>query len=355
MAVRANPRLIDELELYGADDVQNCYHCGNCSAVCPFSREPFLFPRKSMRFLQAEPGETMMSIRRWLTAQYDLTGLSKLFYRSWRAELAAVLLVALLTGAGFLLFGFHFGGGSFGIYAGPGAFLPAASVHVFDWILGGTLAALLAANCARMWWLTTGRDRRVRVPLLDYVTRAFLVPLHFVTQKRYRECESKRPWAVHFVLVASYLTMLVLIMLFLESLHAAPASRLAHAFGYLATAGLLGTTLYALRGRWRRASPLHRHSHETDWVFLILLVYVAATGILQHALYRWFGLDAAANAVYVAHLMGAVPMLAVEVPFSKWSHLAYRPLAMYFADLHERALARVDAPAGAPPAPAPAA
>jgi nitrate reductase gamma subunit len=190
------------------------------------------------------------------------------------------------------------------------------------------------------------------VPLLDYVMRAFLVPLHFITQKRYRECGSKRHWAAHFVLVASYLTMLILVMLFLESLHAAPANKVTHAFGYLATAGLLGTTLYALRGRWRRATPLHRHSHETDWVFLILLVYVATTGILQHALYRWFGLDAAANVVYVAHLMGAVPMLAVEVPFSKWSHLAYRPLAMYFADLHERALARSASPAEARSAPA---
>ena len=52
MAIRANPRLVEELELYGAEDVSKCYHCGNCSAVCPFSREPFLFPRKSMRYLQ---------------------------------------------------------------------------------------------------------------------------------------------------------------------------------------------------------------------------------------------------------------------------------------------------------------
>jgi heterodisulfide reductase subunit C/quinone-modifying oxidoreductase subunit QmoC len=110
MAVRANPRLVEELEQYGAQDVHKCYHCGNCSAVCPFSRGPFLFPRKSMRYLQmgleqkllgtlepwlcyycgecseqcpreAEPGETMMSMRRWLTSRYDFTGISKLFYR----------------------------------------------------------------------------------------------------------------------------------------------------------------------------------------------------------------------------------------------------------------------------------
>jgi hypothetical protein len=41
----------------------------------------------------------------------------------------------------------------------------------------------------------------------------------------------------------------------------------------------------------------------------------------------------AANITYVAHLMGVVPMLVLEVPFSKWSHLAYRPLAMYFTEV----------------------
>ena len=32
-----------------------------------------------------------------------------------------------------------------------------------------------------------------------------------------------------------------------------------------------------------------------------------------------------------------IPMLVVEVPFSKWSHLAYRPMAIYFANLKEKA------------------
>jgi len=29
-------------------------------------------------------------------------------------------------------------------------------------------------------------------------------------------------------------------------------------------------------------------------------------------------------------------MLGLEVPFSKWSHMAYRPLAMYFSTLHKQ-------------------
>jgi quinone-modifying oxidoreductase subunit QmoC len=40
---------------------------------------------------------------------------------------------------------------------------------------------------------------------------------------------------------------------------------------------------------------------------------------------------------YVIHLMCLVPMLTIEVPFSKWSHLAYRPFAVYFANLKKSA------------------
>jgi hypothetical protein len=84
-------------------------------------------------------------------------------------------------------------------------------------------------------------------------------------------------------------------------------------------------------------------------MFLILLLIVAGTGVLQFVLHR-SGADVAANVAYVVHLMGVVPMLALEVPFSKWSHLAYRPLAMYFADVRadvEAAKAKVAEPLGA--------
>ena len=68
----------------------------------------------------------------------------------------------------------------------------------------------------------------------------------------------------------------------------------------------------------------------------MLLIVVAFTGILQHILHR-SGLDVAANVTYVVHLMGVVPMLGLEVPFSKWAHLAYRPLAMYFSAVRAEA------------------
>ncbi|MFA7331250.1 MAG: 4Fe-4S dicluster domain-containing protein [Candidatus Delongbacteria bacterium] len=373
MAVLSNPRLIGELEKYGAEHVVKCYHCGNCSATCPFSREPFLFPRKSMRYLQmgleeklkgnlepwlcyycgecseqcpreAEPGETMMSMRRWLTAQYDFTGISRLFYQSWQLEVLALLLVAALTGLGFWLYGTTHG--SLAIYDGPGAFLPASAVHVFDWAMAGLLAGLLAVNCARMWWFTLGREQGMRVPLGAYLRHLWLLPVHFLTQKRYRECERKRPWAIHLALMLSYLTMLVLIMFFLEDMQRGPGiSWSVHVLGYLASLGLVATAVYALRGRLLRRETHYKYSHETDWIFLILLLYVALTGVAQHVLHR-LGLPLEANLLYLAHLMGVVPMLVLEVPFSKWAHLAYRPLGMYFSCLQAEAL-RARAPAGA--------
>lgn len=378
MAIRANPHLIDELELYGAQDVVKCYHCGNCSATCPFSQEPYVFPRKSMRYLQlglesrlqgtlepwlcyycgecsdecpreAEPGETMMSMRRWLTARYDFTGIASAFYRSAKVELLAIIAVALLTGIGFAWYGLA--QGNLNIYDGEGAFLPSSVVHRFDWAMAGILVLLLGINCGRMWWFTLGRDPDLKPSALEYLRQAWQVPWHFLTQKRYSQCDRKRPWAVHLVLMLSYLTMLILIMFFLHSMqHGPQINWLAHGFGYAAALGLVVTSIYALVGRIRKTETHHKHSHETDWIFLVLLLAVTVTGIGQHVLHR-LDLPVAANIVYVIHMMGVVPMLVLEVPFSKWSHMAYRPLAMYFSAVREKAMVAaadpVDRPAGA--------
>jgi Fe-S oxidoreductase len=41
--------------------------------------------------------------------------------------------------------------------------------------------------------------------------------------------------------------------------------------------------------------------------------------------------------MYVIHLAIAVPMLVIEVPFGKWSHLFYRPLAIFLTTVREKA------------------
>ena len=79
-----------------------------------------------------------------------------------------------------------------------------------------------------------------------------------------------------------------------------------------------------------------RFSHISDWLFIIMLFLTTVSGILVH-IFRLTGLPVATYYTYVIHLAILVPMIVIEVPFSKWSHLAYRPFAIYFDHLKKAA------------------
>jgi hypothetical protein len=284
----------------------------------------------------------MMSLRRWLISRYDFTGLSRLFYKSWKTELAAVVLIAVLAAAGLLAYGF--GQGSIHIYDGVGAFLPSSAIHVFDLTIGSLMLLFLLANSIRMWWLIMNRNGE-STPWWLYLRKSYLLPWHFFTQKRYAECESGKPasvhmpWLAHLGLMLGYATMLVLVMLFLPALQEGPQIRWStHAFGYLASIGLLVGTIYMIHGRLKKSQVQYVHSHGSDWIFLILLFLIAISGVLQHILHR-IGLPVAANITYVVHLAFVVPWL-LRMPFTKWAHMIYRTLAMYFAGIRREALAK---------------
>ena len=372
MAIRVNPTFIDELDRFGAEDVQLCYQCGDCSTVCPHADDVYKFPRKSMRSLQmgleqkiettlepwlcyycgqcstqcpreADPGETMMSLRRWLISRYDFTGIARKFFKSRLTEVLAIVIVALFTGVFLVYYGLS--GGSINIYDGEGAFLPSQFIHRFDLSIGSILLIFLLANAIHMWYLVMVKGTNFFVPWWLYIKEFFQLPWHFFTQKRYSECEKKQehpvfmPWIIHLGLMLGYVTMLVLVMVFIEQLQSGPDIRWSvHIFGYMATIGLVTGTLYFIRSRLKKSYVQYKKSHGTDWVFVVLLFIIVLTGILQHIFHRT-GLNELANITYVVHLMGVVPWL-LRMPFSKWSHLIYRPLAMYFAEIRREALTR---------------
>ena len=102
MATKINPTFSEELKKYGAVNLNACYNCGTCTAICSLSTNEESFPREMVRNSvlgledeiksslkpwdcyycgecttncpqDANPGELMMSLRRWLTAKYDWT------------------------------------------------------------------------------------------------------------------------------------------------------------------------------------------------------------------------------------------------------------------------------------------
>jgi hypothetical protein len=297
-----------------------CYYCGDCSDQCP---------------REAEPGETMMSMRRWLTSKYDITGLSTLFYQSKAAEILSILALALLTGFGFYGLGMTKGGGDFGSY--PDGLIPSHSVDPWTglgldiksivFVMGIGLIGLLAVNLLRMWWFTTGSKKDLSVPFGTYLKHVFVFPYQLFTQKRYSECDKKRPWAVHLILMLSFVALFLVFLVHVL----VPGNASIHTLlGPLASIAMIGATAYMINGRLNKTETHNKYSHHSDTNFLYMCLYVGATGLLQHFAGR-FGSGAFANFVYILHMMGAVPMLVIQLPFTKWAHFVYRPYAMYLA------------------------
>jgi len=354
-------QLYREVAKFGARDMEICMQCGTCSASCPLSSGMHAFPRKIYRYLQlglrdkllkssvpwlcyycgdcntdcprgAEPAETMMATRRWLTAQYDWTGLARRFYLSEAWEISALIVVALAVVVLFL------------VGHGPvvtdrvsvNSFAPVLWIEFGDLVMAAILSAFLLSNAFRMYRLIMSDTK---VPFWLYITEAKAFVINFVTQKRWRQCgEDRSRWLKHFLLVSGYMTMMTLVIVCIRWFQVDDSSwHFTSIFGYYATGVLLAITVEMFRSRLEKVETIHRFSEFSDWLFLTLLFLTTLTGILMHAI-RLAGWPMGTYVMYVIHLAIAVPMLIIEVPFGKWSHLFYRPLAIFLSTVKEKAL-----------------
>jgi len=371
VSVVVDPNLHRELAKFGAGDLDACMNCGNCTATCPLSTESSPFPRRDIHLLQlglrdkvmesidpwlcyycgecsetcprdANPGETMMAARRYLTSQYDWTGLSKRMYVSKLWEIAAVVFVGVIVAAIF----YFLHGPMVTDRVALNTFAPVKWVELGDLAMAAILSFFLFTNASRMVYFSMRGSRRP--PLRAWVSEIPTFFTHFATQKRWRTCnEDHTHWLKHLLLVSGYLTMLTLIVVFLrwfQTDNVYPVWNPQRWLGYYATAVLLYVTADFMIGRYKKRDQIHKFSEPTDWMFLVLLFLTALTGIMLHG-FRIAGLPLPTYYTYVVHLCIAVPMLVVEVPFGKWAHLFYRPLAAYLAAVKERAGRAADEPA----------
>ena len=385
MSHTVNPDLLMELEKFGVADATACFNCGNCTAACSLSTEGVPFPRKVIRYLQlglsdkllqspepwlcyycgdcsetcprqAHPGEVMMGLRRYLTARYDWTGISRRFYTSSRFEVLAILFVAGLVGLGF----YFFHGPVVTDRVALNVFAPNTVIEILDLILLAVLSSFLLTNAWRMVTAVMGDpaqypaaasgersallNLKIRgIPLALYLQEAREFVLHFFTQKRFDACGTKSQrtqWLVHLLIMTGYSTVFLLVVVGIRWFQRDVEYALWHPvrlLGYYATFAILYGTTYAIIGRLKRSKAVYAHSHSSDWAFLILLWLTAFTGIVIHAT-RLLEMPLTTYAMYVLHLMIAVPMLILEVPFAKWTHQLYRPLVVYLMKVKERAL-----------------
>ncbi len=390
MSTRVDPNLLIDLQDYGAVGAEKCFNCGTCTAMCPLTSDEHPFPRNMIRLAQvgakeqllastdpwlcyycgdcastcpkeAEPGETMMALRRWLTAQYDPTGLSAKLYTSETAVIKTIVRIGLIVLV--LFIGYHALTGFHNIVTNSvqlNTFAPVMLVWALVLLHGSMLFYRMIAGVFKMSrHVLAPVTKGNKVPLRIYLETLPVYITAFATQRRWRDChgddEEKHDdgrWFKHFLLVTGYVTMLVLILGFLWWFQTDAFYPLWHPqrwLGYYATIVLIYTSSEILIGRWRKTEQLHRFSQPTDWLFPTFILTGAVTGIFVH-IFRYAGWAWPTYIIYVIHVMAMVAMLDTEVGVGKWAHLFYRPLAMYLeaikAKVREEQLVPDFAPTG---------
>ena len=375
MSVKVDPSFMRDLKAFGLKDANKCFHCGNCTAVCPLSTSENPFPRKFMKYVQmglkdrlvqspepwlcyycgdcsdscprgADPGETMMVMRRYLTSLYDWTGFARRFYTSEKFEILAVSIVGILVGLALVIFR---AGNPNMEHAHLNSVWPAPAIEIADMIMAAILTFFLLSNTWRCFKFVMG-DLRYKIPLGIYIWKGWELVTHFLTQKKFGECTDRMQWVVHLLIMTGYSTAFLLVAVFLAGgVHVIglswdkimfqrdviyPFFHPIRLLGYYATFALLYGTTYALIGRIKKTKAIYKNSHSTDWMFLILLELTTLTGIFIHFT-RLLDWPMTTYTLYVIHLMVAIPMLVLEVPFSKWAHLAFRPVVAYVMAVKE--------------------
>ncbi len=364
------PGLIREIARYGAVEVSACFHCGNCSAVCPLSEGTESFPRRAIRLgqlgrvdellasdepwlchhcgectqtcpRQADPGEYMAAVRRWTIARLEPTGIAKLMLRGAAGSLLVTLGIAVVLGL--FLLRIKVGAGE-GFDSWPfRALVDYGTLHAAGIAVSLLLTMSLAVSLFRFI-----RPRRARLRQKDRATRTSLLAalrstlVDVATMRRQRSASSpkglgwlRNPWFIHMLILGGFAglvlaTTLDLLFLYLlkDSLHLTvfwPARVLGTGAGFALLAGVL----LAIVRRIRRDGPSAVTTRAADAWLLALLLLLAGTGFwieiavtfaVRAPVNDWILLMHSVMAMELVLLMGA----------TKLFHAIGRPLALLF-------------------------
>lgn len=369
-AILSDPTLLADIRRYGKFDTTGCYQCGSCTLSCELVDSHVTFPRRTLRYAllglrsplmagldpwvchdcgdcslicprQAEPRISMMTVRSFLTAQYDWTGLAGKILRSRTWHLVSLAAAALLTLGLIVLYHLWYVELGFGDFVSVDMPLD----HMFPTMTYYTLTVmllpllLLLSRVFRIWRLTLGGEGQARIPFSAYVMEAWTYVYQSVTHSLLRKCPERGRWLGHWILALGTTMMLTIKVFALRWFQTAEFYPLYHPqrwLGYLAAGFIVYGIADILVGRVRARQEFYKETRLEDLIFPVLLLLTALSGLAVH-IFRYMGFGLTCHFAYAAHIVIATPMLLIEMSFGKWSHMVYRPLALYFLAVRERA------------------
>jgi ferredoxin len=356
---RVNENVLAQVKKLGAFDINACYSCGTCSAVCPLSAGAVSFPRRMIRYSllglekrilaapepwlcyycgecsdtcprQAEPAALMMALRRFATRRYSLGRVADAIYSS----LASVFTWIFLSAAALFM-----------IFL---AWDPKMNLDKVDFLsfisldnihdAGIALTAFIVLAAAVQLWILYRNLRRglgsAAFSVKKSVPAAGKALGEAVMQKRFGECaDDKLRRLAHMGVSWGFMGMFLATLVILGvDYNILPLPRwvslvIGAASGVACS---LGLGYYFYLRLWKKTA-VGKYSHPSDWAFLVLLALSVLSGFVM-LLFRLLNLPLAAYVAFAFHLVVVFDLL-VTFPFSKFAHVIYRPVALWLAGM----------------------
>jgi len=379
MGHRVNPDVLGELQEFGAVNVEACFNCGNCTAVCPLTTEDENFPRKMIRYAQvgmadkllgskelwlcyncgecsetcprqADPSTFMMAARCYAVTHYDVFKFGSFLCKR---PLIGSLLVVLL---GIVLALFMYtqtepvANDSLRLFE----YLPYEIVHDFGLAVIVIIALAGIAGIFNMLRrLNKANDLTwgsfFKTPVKEWISALWkAIVVEALGQKRYRTEFQERDeypwflkrWFVHATAMWGFLGLGLATALnyLLDIIGTKPTGTFVPIWYPIRLLGtvsglvfLYGVSILMYR-RWKKEGKAHSNSRAADWMFLWLLWLAGFTGFLvEISLYlpaalwgRW---------MLLAHV-GVSMELVLLLPFTKFAHAIYRTAALFVHELN---------------------
>ena len=372
----ADPDFLIQLKKYGQVNIESCFNCGNCTAICPLSSGNDNFPRRMIRYgqlglkdkllssrelwlcyscgectstcpRQADPGEFMAAARRFAIAGYDRLRLARAMYVSPTVNLLVMFLLSSAIAAALYSASGPMSEHSLELFS----FIPAVTIHYGGIAVGlavfvlGLLGAVTMVRSLRAETVSGGETRLDRKSALARTIKEFFTQLNYKRDCNQNESGTAwylKKWFLHAALFWGFVGLFLATssdyLLELVGLRAigswVPIWYPVRLLGTLSGSAVLYSVTAIFVRRIRKDNESYRYSSVSDWYFLAVIWLSVATGLaLEFAIYlpgphQWSYWMLLAHLVFVGELI-------ILLPYTKFAHIIYRTIAVYYHSLRQ--------------------
>ncbi len=388
--LKVNPAVFDEIKSMGAFDVTACMNCGMCTVSCPLSVAGNEFPRKIIRYgvfgiknellampepwlcyycgecsetcpAQADPAGYMMAVRRYAITEYSLAKIGKLFYDKVLAAIT-YLLLTIFAFLGIWYFSSVYPHPEGEIWLTNGweyssyKFIPYDVMHYAGMILG---VLVISVALIQGWNMLKHLMKRSRTPSdmpfskkFNAIVKSFIAMFvnEGLVEKRYQSCDRKWRYLAHLAIFWGYVILFIatavisMADLLIETpelglatiIDRAVFKTLAKVFGLIGAVLLMYGASYFIYKRLIKNEPYGEKTHFSDFMFLGLSFLIGLSGLFID-LFWFIAILGNVSIIFWAYIFYGIHLylvflLLVTAPFTKFAHMEYRLLAVWYTE-----------------------